>query len=114
MSPGNPMKKIQITVIAWLLVVFIALAPLILNAHDGDTPGEDETQVNSRVLGKINFPTTTASVSAQHAFIEGMLLLHLFEYPFAKAKFQLAQELDPDFVMAYWGEAMTYNHPIWD
>ncbi len=43
-----------------------------------------------------------------------MLLLHLFEYPYARDEFLKAQELDPDFAMAYWGEAMTWNHPIWD
>jgi hypothetical protein len=43
-----------------------------------------------------------------------MLLLHLFEYPYARDEFLKAQALDPEFVMAYWGEAMTYNHPIWD
>ncbi|HKX55859.1 MAG TPA: hypothetical protein VJN01_07155, partial [Xanthomonadales bacterium] len=25
-----------------------------------------------------------------------------------------AQEIEPGFAMAYWGEAMTHNHPIWD
>src|SRR6185436_4532295 len=24
-----------------------------------------------------------------------------------------AQRIDPSFVMAYWGEAMTKNHPVW-
>jgi tetratricopeptide (TPR) repeat protein len=43
-----------------------------------------------------------------------MLLLHLFEYPYAREAFQEAQELEPGFAMAYWGEAMTYNFPIWD
>jgi tetratricopeptide (TPR) repeat protein len=43
-----------------------------------------------------------------------MLLLHLFEYPFAREQFQRARQLDPDLAMAYWGEAMTHNHPIWD
>ncbi|NBC18687.1 MAG: hypothetical protein GVY18_15390 [Bacteroidetes bacterium] len=31
----------------------------------------------------------------------------------ARAAFQEAQRIDPDFAMAYWGEAMTHNHPIW-
>lgn len=109
------MKKTSLkTVSGLLLSIMLTLAPLALTAHDGDKHGEDETQSTSRVLGNINFPTTTQSGQAQKAFIEGMLLLHLFEYPFAQEKFQYAQELDPGFVMAYWGEAMTYNHPIWD
>ena len=79
------------------------------HAHEGDDPGR-----GGRVLGEINFPTTTESKAAQNAFIQGMLLLHLFEYEFAEERFQRAQELDPGFAMAYWGEAMTHNHPIWD
>ena len=109
------MKKTSLkTVRRVLLSIMFTLAPLVSTAHEGEEHGEDEAQATSRVLGNISFPTTTESGQAQKAFIEGMLLLHLFEYPFAQEKFQLAQELDPGFVMAYWGEAMTYNHPIWD
>jgi tetratricopeptide (TPR) repeat protein len=109
------MKKTSLkTVSGVMLSVLFTLTPLVLTAHDGDKHGEDEAQATSRVLGNISFPTTTGSEQAQKAFIEGMLLLHLFEYPFAQERFQRAQELDPGFVMAYWGEAMTYNHPIWD
>jgi len=68
----------------------------------------------ARVLGEIAFPTSTRNAQAQQAFIQGMLLLHLFEYPFAEERFQRARALDPGFAMAYWGEAMTHNHPIWD
>ncbi|MFC1688175.1 hypothetical protein ACFL0N_05030 [Pseudomonadota bacterium] len=83
-------------------------------AHDGDDHASEPDQAGGRVLGQISFPTTTRSPEAQAAFIRGMLLLHLFEYPFARDEFLRAQELDPGFAMAYWGEAMTHNHPIWD
>ncbi|MGH8033612.1 MAG: hypothetical protein ACREO9_00190, partial [Lysobacterales bacterium] len=33
---------------------------------------------------------------------------------FARAEFLQAEVIEPDFAMAYWGEAMTYNHPVWD
>jgi len=82
-------------------------------AHQGSHHPENEKRV-TRVLGHIDFPTTTQSSQAQAAFISGMQLMHLFEYPFAEAQFRRAQEIDPDFVMAYWGEAMVHNHPIWD
>jgi tetratricopeptide (TPR) repeat protein len=42
-----------------------------------------------------------------------MLLLHSFEYEDAGESFREAKTIDPDFVMAYWGEAMTKNHPLW-
>ena len=97
-----------------LSLTLIFLAPAGLWAHAGDDHAVQEQQAGGRVLGRISFPTTTQSPEAQQAFIEGMLLLHLFEYPFARDEFLKAQALDPGFVMAYWGEAMTYNHPIWD
>ncbi|MDP2321336.1 MAG: tetratricopeptide repeat protein [Acidobacteriota bacterium] len=63
-------------------------------------------------LGKIDFPTS-GSPAAQPAFLRGVLLLHSFEYDDAKEAFLEAQQADPGFAMAYWGEAMTYNHPVW-
>lgn len=63
-------------------------------------------------LGTISFPTS-GSGKAQPAFIRGVLLLHSFEYDDAAKSFQEAQRIDPGLAMAYWGEAMTYNHPVW-
>ena len=63
-------------------------------------------------LGHIEFPTS-GSPAAQERFIEGVLLLHSFEYDDAREQFREARDLDPGFAMAYWGEAMTHNHPIW-
>lgn len=63
-------------------------------------------------LGDVDF-TPTGKTEAQPFFQQGLLLLHSFEYDDAKAAFVQAQELDPDMVMAYWGEAMTHNHPVW-
>lgn len=63
-------------------------------------------------LGEIDFPTS-ALPAAQRYFIDGVLALHSFEYESARAAFQKAQLIDPNFALAYWGEAMTYNHPLW-
>jgi hypothetical protein len=65
-------------------------------------------------LGSTVFPTTTKSADAQAAFLRGLLLLHLFEYEDADASFVAAEKLDPGFSMAYWGDAMTYNHGVWN
>lgn len=64
------------------------------------------------VLGEIEFPNSGAA-EAQADFIRGVLYLHSFEYAPARAAFQAAQSIDPDFAMAYWGEAMTYHHSLW-
>ncbi|MCZ6753674.1 MAG: hypothetical protein O7E49_00050, partial [Gemmatimonadetes bacterium] len=64
-------------------------------------------------LGRINFPTS-GSATAQESFLRGVLYLHSFEYDSAREAFRAAQESDPQFTMAYWGEAMTRNHPVWN
>lgn len=63
-------------------------------------------------LGSVTFPTS-GSAAAQERFVEGVLWLHSFEYESAAEAFREAQQLEPDFAMAYWGEAMTYNHSLW-
>jgi len=64
-------------------------------------------------LGTIDFPTSGAP-AAQPQFVRGVLLLHSFEYRDAAQAFREAQRLDPGFALAYWGEALTYTHPIWN
>jgi len=87
-------------VLALLLIAVSAPALAALEAVDG--------------LGALDFPTSTKSAAAQTQFVRGMLLLHLYEYPRAEKAFQEAEKFDPDFAMAYWGEAMTATHPIWN
>lgn len=65
-------------------------------------------------LGTANFPTSTHSAVAAREFMRGLLLLHLFEYGDAASSFVAAEKADPGFAMAYWGEAMTFNHPVWN
>ena len=63
-------------------------------------------------FGEVAFANSGAA-AAQPAFLRGLALLHDFEYPLAAESFREAQKIDPQFVMAYWGEAMTYTHPVW-
>ncbi len=55
----------------------------------------------------------SGSAGAQKSFLHGLALLHDFEYADAAREFRAAQTIDPSFAMAYWGEAMTYTHPVW-
>src|SRR5881392_1491755 len=64
-------------------------------------------------LGTIDFPASGAP-AAQAPFIRGVLLLHSFEYQDAARAFREAQRLDTGFALAYWGEALTYTHPLWN
>lgn len=62
--------------------------------------------------GHVEFANSGAA-AAQADFLQGLALLHDFEYDAAAASFRGAERADPNFAMAYWGEAMTFNHPVW-
>ena len=64
-------------------------------------------------LGSVAFPTSAKNPQAQALFERGLAALHSFWYEEAANAFRGARELEPSFAMAYWGEAMTHNHPIW-
>jgi len=63
-------------------------------------------------FGRVEFANSGAP-AAQADFLQGLALLHDFEYDAAAAAFRRAEAADPGFAMAYWGEAMTFNHPVW-
>jgi tetratricopeptide (TPR) repeat protein len=71
------------------------------------------SSATAQTLGTITFPNS-GKPEVQAPFLRGMLLLHSFEYEDAAAAFREARKADPDFAMAYWGEAMTYTHPLWN
>ena len=67
----------------------------------------------SEGVGKVHMQTScTPAVQAQ--FDRALALLHNFWYARALTQFQEIQKADPECAMAYWGAAMTYNHPFWD
>src|SRR6185295_904704 len=63
-------------------------------------------------LGRVEFPTS-GSKEAQALFLRGLAALHSFWYEEALEAFRESTKIEPDFMMGYWGEAMTYNHPLW-
>jgi len=81
------------------LLAVMLLIPIPLVAQQSD-------------FGEVAFSNSGAP-KAQQEFLRGLALLHDFEYPIAAAHFRTAQQIDPSFAMAYWGEAMTYTHPVW-
>jgi len=97
---GPLFERLARAAVAALLLAAAASAQAALESVDG--------------LGALDFPTSTKSPAAQTAFVRGMLLLHVYEYPRAEKAFQEAEKLDPGFAMAYWGEAMTATHPLWN
>lgn len=86
-------------IVCWLSLIAFAVAPMCAFAQRSE-------------LGKVNFPTTGSEQAKAH-FLRGVAALHSFWYEEALEEFQEATKADPDFMMGYWGEAMTYNHPLW-
>jgi tetratricopeptide (TPR) repeat protein len=66
----------------------------------------------SQEFGTIAFPTS-GSAAAQPAFLLGVKALHNFQFDEAAEAFRKAQQADAAFAMAFWGEAMSFNHPLW-
>jgi tetratricopeptide (TPR) repeat protein len=87
-----------------------ALVAVVAWPQTGHVPSSRLTHVEG--LGSISFPNS-GNAAAQAPFVRGVLLLHSFEYDTAAEAFRQAQAADPEFALAYWGEAMTYNHPLW-
>jgi hypothetical protein len=63
-------------------------------------------------LGTISFPASGAPEAQPH-FTRGVLWLHNMGYEDAIDAFREAQRIDPGFVMAYWGEALSHSQPLW-
>jgi tetratricopeptide (TPR) repeat protein len=82
-----------------VLVVMLGLVALSVAAQESQ-------------LGRVEFPTS-GSKEAQAHFLRGLAALHSFWYEEALEAFRESTKADPDFAMGYWGEAMTYNHPLW-
>jgi len=101
----------------WLLVVLAGLkACASPTAQTGAAPvgvAQPFRAANAaNTLGRISFPNS-GSPAAQPAFLQGVLLLHSFEYDDAIEAFRQAQRADSGFALAYWGEALSYNQPLW-
>ena len=82
-----------------LIVLLFAASVLTVNAQESQ-------------LGRVEFPTS-GSAKAQAHFLRGLAALHSFWYEEAVEEFRESTKVEPDFAMGYWGEAMTYNHPLW-
>ncbi len=63
-------------------------------------------------FGEVAF-VNSGPAAAQADFLRGLAQLHNFEYEGAAEYFRKAEQVAPDFALAFWGEAMTQNHPVW-
>ena len=97
-------------------------APSTVAAADTATGAASEASSSDIVVEATEAPTTygvtdfeaTGSAEAYPVFLRGLLQLHNFEFEDSRETFREAQEIDPDFYMAYWGEALTQKQPLWN
>ena len=73
-------------------------------------PGLSNAQAEK--LGDVIFPTSARSQEAQGHFLRGVKYLHSFGFEEALEAFQAANKIEPDFVLAYWGETLSSNDPL--
>jgi len=98
-SPGFPLFA------ASLLLVVTILAQDNDLQHSGAGPDEGFGRVHMDIF-------CSPAVAAD--FDRALALLHNFWYVRALERFNQVLKNDPECAMAYWGAAMTYNHPFWD
>ena len=97
------MKNGLVTLVLFALA--ISSSCFAQNAPHHHDPGEK--------LGAVSFPTSCAPAT-QAQFERGVALLHSFEYEQARNQFQEIEKKDPHCAMAYWGQAMSLNHQLWE
>src|SRR6266508_5180419 len=70
--------------------------------------GAPSASAQNAALGSVTFPNSGSAV-AQPSFIEGVKFLHSFEWEDAADAFRKAEQADPGFALAYWGEALSHT-----
>ena len=85
----------------FLLIAFVAGACHASPQHHPDSG-----------LGVVGLQTS-CEATANEQVRQGLALLHHMMYEDAFNAFRQAQETQPGCAMAYWGQAMTFVHPLW-
>ena len=97
---------------AKITAVIVAGIGLAVAACSGAPQAQVQPSAGAAAEWAVEFPTS-ASAQAQAHFVRGVQAMHLFMYPDAVKAFRAAQQAEPGFALAYWGEALTHYRPIW-
>jgi tetratricopeptide (TPR) repeat protein len=92
----------------WVLCLAAAFSFAMI--ADEDHHHEALTQ---QQLGTVHFPVS-CTPDAQKTFEKGVALLHSFWYEEAEKTFLDVEKQDPKCAMAYWGEATSLWHQLWN
>ncbi|MDG1016362.1 MAG: hypothetical protein P8O19_05820 [Woeseiaceae bacterium] len=91
-------KSLKYMILVWMSCFIISCAQ------------SENTQISND--GDISFENSGVA-AAQSAFLVGVKALHNFQFDDARIAFEEAEKIDPSFVMAFWGQAMSNNMPLW-
>lgn len=89
------------------LLMLLAIASLSIAPADA----QKRPTVPQEGLGRVHMPISCTA--QQVAFDRGLALLYSFWYDRALKTFDRIIANDPGCAIAYWGAAMTFNHPLW-
>jgi len=88
--------------------ILIALIPSLCDAQE-----MSQHKHSGEKLGSVHFPVSCSS-AGQTEFDRAAAMLHSFWYEKAGEIFAGIARREPSCAMAYWGEAMTFYHPLWE
>src|ERR1700723_2678145 len=92
-------------------LALVCLLPLVTGSLAAQEPAHHHDA--DEQVGNVSFPTSCAP-AVQSQFERGVALLYSFEYEMADAQFEEVAKKDPHCAMAYWGQAMTLYHQLWN
>lgn len=95
---------------ALLTAIWGAVPPLQAAGTPAASDGRSAPRLQN--LGTYSRPATTRNSQAQTYFNQGLVLAYAFNHAEAVRSFREAARLDPDFAMAYWGEAYALGPNI--
>jgi tetratricopeptide (TPR) repeat protein len=109
----NKNKYIYITII---IIATFLISPLLgyedLSANGRTQDAAMHKEDYGKHLGTVNFPVSCNEEARGHAE-RGLALLHNMTYEGSRAEFAEAIAADSDCAMGFWGQAMSYIHPLW-
>jgi tetratricopeptide (TPR) repeat protein len=100
------MKAPKFALLAFISTLFFA--PDLFSAQEPQHHHDADEE-----LGTVSFSTSCAP-AVESQFERGVALLHSFEYEAAHGQFEEVAKKDPNCAMAYWGQAMTLYHELWN
>ena len=99
---------------AWGLLILCSAFSTAVFAHEdrANMPPPDPAYVYGEQLGSVTVPFACSDAAAGSAR-RGLALLHHMTYVGARAAFVDTASSDPECAMGFWGQAMSYIHPLW-